>query len=48
MKTFKMEVILDDNKMDMNTWNDGFNVLELIGIMERKKDDLLKQISEKE
>lgn len=28
----------------MNSWNNGFDVLQLIGLLERKKDDLLTQV----
>lgn len=43
-KIYKVEFILEDNKLTMNSWNDGFDVLQLIGLLERKKDDLLTQV----
>jgi len=44
VKTCKIEFILEDNELTMNSWNDGFDVLQIIGLLERKKDDLLTQI----
>ena len=44
VKTYWVEFILEDNKLTMNSHNDGFDVLQLIGLLERKKDDLLNQV----
>jgi hypothetical protein len=44
VKIYKVEFILEGSKLTMNSHNDGFDVLQLIGLLERKKDDLLTQI----
>ena len=45
-KIYKIEFIQDDDKLTVNSCNDGFDVLQIIGLLEYKKDDLLRQIKD--
>ena len=47
MKSWKIEVSLKDRnkKVKMTRTNEGFNVFELLGIVETIKEDLFKQVS---
>jgi hypothetical protein len=44
MKKYILEIKLDNEGLSCSTENDGFNVIELIGILEWKKNDIFKQI----
>ncbi len=45
MKKFTLEVTeSDDEKSQMNSRNDGFSAMEILGILEFKRDDILSQM----
>lgn len=45
-KTYKLTVIEDDNKkLTFDSESDGFNALEVLGILERKKQDIMNQMN---
>lgn len=48
MKEFCMRVRMDEEagRVDIDATNDGFNVFELIAILDLKKDDLIRQAQE--
>ena len=46
MKTYKLEIILDDNhEMTVECQNCGFNGLEILGLLCWKIEDIKKQLS---
>lgn len=44
MRYYKIEVFDKGEKVTIQAYNDGFNTLELIGLLESKKQDLLNQL----
>ena len=44
MKKFIMTVIIKDDEIQINTKNQGLNPLEIIGALECKKDDIVRQM----
>jgi hypothetical protein len=44
MKRFILEIKLDNEHMSCSSENDGFDPMELVGILEWKKNDIFKQI----
>ena len=44
MRYYKIEVFDNEGNITISAYNDGFNVLELIGLLESKKQDLLNQL----
>lgn len=46
-KRFNVTVTIDENnKMNVSTENEGMSALEIVGILECKKQDIIKQIYE--
>lgn len=45
MKTYHVEVIQKDGKTNISRRSYGFNALELIGILEQSKQDILNKIA---
>lgn len=44
MKRFEMTVTLDDDgRIDIEENNDGFDPIEIIGLLELKKQDIIRQ-----
>lgn len=46
MARFELVVTRNGDKWTFTTENDGFGAAEIIGILDMKKDDILKQINE--
>ena len=46
MRTYRLEFIDTDNGITVTGENDGFNVLEIISMLELKKLDLIHQANE--
>jgi hypothetical protein len=44
-KTYKIEVIEDENGFKLNREVEGFNPLELLGLLEMTQMDILKQMA---
>lgn len=44
MRYYKIEVFDKGEKVTIQAYNDGFNTLELIGLLESKKQDVLNQL----
>lgn len=45
MKTYELKISLDENlKIIVDTKNCGFNSLELLGLLELKKEDIMRQL----
>lgn len=44
VKKFKLEVEFTDTSIHMNAENTGLNAMEIIGILEAKKQDVLNQV----
>jgi hypothetical protein len=45
MKTYTLEITVDDeNKMRVRSTNTGFSPLELLGLLDLKRDDVLRQV----
>jgi hypothetical protein len=44
MKRFVFEVTMDNKHFSCSTENDGLSAIELIGILEWKKNDIFKQM----
>lgn len=44
VKKFKLEVEITDTSINMNAENTGLNAMEIIGILEAKKQDVLNQV----
>jgi len=46
-KTYKFTVTETDKKLTFESESDGFNALEILGILESKKQDIINQMSGK-
>lgn len=44
MKRFTMVVTIENDVINIATENKGFNSLEILGLLENKKDDIIKQM----
>lgn len=44
MRKFTMTVVDKKDKLHINTKNRGYNAFELLGILEIKKDDIMRQL----
>lgn len=47
MKRYEFIVIEDGKNYTFNSTNEGFNAFEILGILEKKKIDILEQIEGK-
>ena len=48
MKKFTMVVTVDDETVQIDGENHGFNALEIVGFLEAKKQDILNQMNHPE
>ena len=48
MKKFTMIVTDDNNTVNINGENHGFNAMEIVGFLEAKKQDILNQLNQPE
>ena len=48
MKRFELVIEQDDNGLTMSGENDGFNVLEIVALLDIKKIDLVEQFTKRE
>lgn len=46
VKTFKIEFILKGSELKADSVNDGFTAIEILGLLEYKKADIIAQIQE--
>ena len=46
MAEFKLIVTSENNRLTFKATNNGFNAIELVGILESKKLDILNQIND--
>ena len=44
IKTFRVEFVVENNELTVDSVNDGFTAIEAIGLLEYKKADILAQI----
>lgn len=44
IKTFRVEFVVEDNELSVNSVNDGFTAIEVLGLLEYKKADIIAQI----
>ncbi len=47
MKRYTLEAKIEDGRLKVNSENDGFNGLEVLGILQMKVVDVLAQLSGK-
>ena len=44
IKTFRVEFVIENNELRVDSVNDGFTAIEVLGLLEYKKADILAQI----
>lgn len=44
IKTFRVEFVVENNELSVNSVNDGFTAIEVLGLLEYKKADIIAQI----
>ena len=43
-KTFRVEFVVENNELRVDSVNDGFTAIEVLGLLEYKKADIIAQI----
>lgn len=44
VKTFRIEFVVENNELSVDSVNDGFTAIEVLGLLEYKKADIIAQI----